>query len=149
MDKKIYQKMAGNVLRRGTGFSSLTIGILGNYDVTGCSAIEYKVEQEKQNNYGIGGNPVSRSAGAKKYSGAITLADYEIRGILNADDDVESLVDVAPFDIVVSSTANGEVTSDVLEQCEFLEDSFSAAVGDTNIEISLPIIIGGIRRGVK
>lgn len=139
-----------NNLRRGTDFTSITISLLGNFDVKGCSGISYQVQQEKQNNYGIGGEPVSRSRGAKNYTGEITLADYEIRDILDAaGDGVSSLVDIAPFNITVVSTGDdGAVVSDVLEQCEFTEDNFNAAVGNTNIELTLPLIIGKIQKSV-
>ena len=136
-----------NVLNRGSDFSSIGISLLGNFDLKGCSSIQYKVVQEKANNYGLGSEPVSRSRGAKQYEGSITLADYEIRAILEASDEVSSLVDIKPFNITVTHTDdNGGVVSDVLEQCEFLEDNFSAGVGDTDIQLELPLIIGNIQK---
>lgn len=129
-------------------FNSLEISMLGNNSILEFSAIEYGVKQNKSNNYGRGGNPTSRARGNKEYSGSITLSMKEIVQIRQAAQSrgYDNLTEIPPFNLVVSY-ANGTdpTTTDILEFCEFDEDMGGGAQGSTNLEKTLPLVIGCIR----
>jgi len=139
--------MATYINRRAYDFASIRISMLGNDFVIGCSAISYTAKQEKTNNYGQGGKPVSRSRGKVEYDGSITLDQAEIRAILGAAG-VDSLTRVQPFNLIVSFSEGAEpVITDTLEYTEFTEDGFTAGVDNNATTVEIPLIIGNIVKG--
>lgn len=112
--------------------------------VTGITAIEYGAKQKKENNYGMGVEPVSRGYGNKEYEGKISIYRDEWNRIIAAAPNKDPL-QVDWFDIQVSFAGSRVAsTTDILQSCEFLEDPFKVGQGDTKIIVELPLVIGGI-----
>ena len=132
-----------NPLVNGVNYSWSNIKlVLFGVPVIGITAIEYKRKQTKENNYGMGNEPVSRGYGKKEYEGKITLYRDEWNAIIAAAPSRDPL-DIPWFDIQVSfSGTRVQPALDVLRACEFLEDPFTVAQGDTKIMVEIPIIIG-------
>jgi hypothetical protein len=118
--------------------------VLFGVPVVGITSIEYKRKQKKDNNYGMGTEPISRGYGNKEYEGKITLYREEWNAIIAAATNRDPL-DISFFDIQVSFSGSRVATStDVLRACEFLEDPFTVGQGDTKIMVEIPLIIGMI-----
>lgn len=118
--------------------------------VFGCTGMEYTTKQEKKNVYATGFEPVARAKGPKTYEGSITLlqSEYEaLQKAVKAKLPNGDLCDIEPFDITVSYIPSGDsvnIVTDTLQNCEFLEVKKQSKQGDMNMEVTLPLIIGGI-----
>jgi len=134
-----------NPLINGVNYSWANVKlVLFGVPVVGVTSIEYKRKQKKENNYGMGTEPVSRGYGNKEYEGKITLYREEWNAIIAAAPSRDPL-DIPFFDIQVTfSGARVQPSLDVLRACEFLEDPFTVAQGDTKIMVEIPLVIGQI-----
>jgi len=118
--------------------------VLFGVPVVGITQIEYKRKQKKENNYGMGVEPISRGYGNKEYEGKIVLYREEWNAIIAAAPSRDPL-DIPFFDIQVTfSGARVTASQDTLRACEFLEDPFTVGQGDTKIMVEIPLIIGMI-----
>lgn len=135
------------VIVNGTNYSWNDIKlVLFGVPVIGISKIEYKSKQTKENNYGMGAEPVSRGLGNKEYEGSIDLYVDEWKRIIAAAPNRDPL-DIAPFDIQVIYGGTRVLPDvDILQACEFMENPFTAASGDSKIIVTIPLIIGAIKR---
>ena len=133
-----------NPLINGVNYSWANVKlVLFGVPVVGITQIEYKRKQKKENNYGFGLEPVSRGYGNKEYEGKITLYRDEWNAIIAAAPNRDPL-DIW-FDIQVSFAGSRvQPVLDVLKACEFMEDPFTVAQGDTKILVEIPLIIGSI-----
>jgi hypothetical protein len=114
--------------------------------VVGITKIDYKRKQKKENNYGIGSQPVSRGYGNYEYEGSIEIYLDEWKRIIAAAPNRDPLL-IAPFDIQVVYAGRGiTADKDVLKAVEFMEDNFTANQGDTKLMVTIPIVIGLIER---
>lgn len=126
-------------------WANITLVLFG-VPVVGITKIEYKRKQKKENNYGIGSQPVSRGYGNYEYEGSIEIYLDEWKRIIAAAPSNDPLL-IAPFDIQVNYAGRGIlVDKDVLRSVEFMEDNFSANQGDTKLMVTVPLIIGLIDR---
>jgi hypothetical protein len=134
-----------NPLINGVNYSWANVKlVLFGVPVVGITHIEYKRKQKKENNYGYGLDPVSRGYGNKEYEGKITLYRDEWNAIIAAAPNRDPL-DIPWFDIQVSFAGSRvQPVLDVLKACEFMEDPFTVAQGDTKILVEIPLIIGSI-----
>ena len=134
-----------NVLINGVNYSWSNVKlVLFGVPVVGITSIEYKAKQKKENNYGMGVEPVSRGYGNKEYEGKITLYREEWNAIIAAAPTRDPLA-IPFFDIQVTFSGSRVAPSlDVLRACEFLEDPFTVAQGDTKIMVEIPLVIGSI-----
>lgn len=134
-----------NPLINGVNYSWANVKlVLFGVPVVGITSIEYKRKQKKENNYGMGTEPVSRGYGNKEYEGKITLYREEWNAIIAAAPSRDPL-DIPFFDIQVTfSGARVQASLDVLRACEFLEDPFTVSQGDTKIMVEIPLVIGQI-----
>lgn len=134
-----------NPLINGVNYSWANVKlVLFGVPVVGITNIEYKRKQKKENNYGFGIDPVSRGYGNKEYEGKITLYRDEWNAIIAAAPNRDPL-DIPWFDIQVSFAGTRvQPVLDVLKACEFMEDPFTVAQGDTKILVEIPLIIGSI-----
>jgi hypothetical protein len=132
-----------NPLINGVNYSWANVKLaLFGVPVVGITHIEYKRKQKKENNYGYGLDPVSRGYGNKEYEGKITLYRDEWNAIIAAAPNRDPL-DIPWFDIQVSFAGSRvQPVLDVLKACEFMEDPFTVAQGDTKILVEIPLIIG-------
>lgn len=121
--------------------------VLFGVPVVGITKISFKSKQKKENNYGLGNKPISRSYGNYEYEGSIELYTDEWKRIIAASPNRDPLV-IAPFDIPVlyGTNAINPENKDVLKSVEFLENPFDASQGDTKLMVSIPLIIADIER---
>lgn len=118
--------------------------VLFGVPVIGITQIEYKRKQTKENNYGMGTEPISRGYGNKEYEGKIVLYKEEWNSII-AGSPLRDPLDIAPFDIQVAFAGLRVLPGlDILRGCEFLEDPFTIAQGDTKAMVEIPLIIATI-----
>jgi hypothetical protein len=126
-------------------WANVTINLFG-VPVVGITKIDYKRKQKKENNYGIGAQPVSRGYGNFEYEGSIELYTDEWKRIIAASPNRDPLL-IAPFNIQVVYGGTGvTIDKDVLRAVEFMEDPLAASQGDTKLLVSIPLIIGAIER---
>lgn len=126
-------------------WSSITFTLFG-VPVAGIVSIEYNRKQTKTNNYGAGQQPVSRGYGRVEYEGSIEIYLDEWKKIIQAAPGRDPLK-IPWFTIpVVYSNSIADITTDVLNAVEFLEDPFNAKEGDTKLTVKIPLIIGSINR---
>ena len=132
-----------NPLINGVNYSWANVKlVLFGVPVVGITHIEYKRKQKKENNYGMGTEPVSRGYGNKEYEGKITLYREEWNAIIAAAPSNDPL-DIPWFDIQVTFAGSRvQPALDILRACEFSEDPFTVAQGDTKIMVEIPLIIG-------
>jgi hypothetical protein len=134
-----------NPLINGVNYSWANVKlVLFGVPVVGITHIEYKKKQKKENNYGMGTEPVSRGYGNKEYEGKITLYRDEWLAIISAAPSNDPL-DIPWFDIQVTFAGSRvQPALDVLRACEYMDDPFTVAQGDTKIMVEIPLIIGAI-----
>ena len=114
--------------------------------VTGITGVEYSDEQEVTDNYGAGRYPVSRSKGRITTKAKVTLYASEVAAIQRKSPNGR-IQDIAPFTIVVSyiPEEGGVVITDVLENCQFKNNSRSVKEGDNNIPVDLDLACARIK----
>lgn len=120
--------------------------VLFGITITGVTAVSYKKKSTITNEYGAGGEPVHRGVGNNEYEASITLMKYEVDRIMAALPAGKSLGDIAPFNIAVVYKPQGNdiLKTDVIQQCQFLEQGIDTKQNDTKIEVALPLLPGGI-----
>ncbi len=125
-------------------YTSLSFAFLGNMDVKGVKAITYKAKKASENLYGAGAEPIAIGNGNKEYEGEIQLMRKDMMAISAAAGNA-SLVDIAPFDLVIAF-ANGTdpVKTVTLRYVRFLEDGLEAASGDMELPLTIPLALAGI-----
>lgn len=120
--------------------------ILFGVPVVGITKISYKRKQTKENNYGLGSQPVSRGYGNYEYEGSIEMYVDEWKRIIAAAP-LRDPMAIPPFDIsIVFGGTSVAADLDILRAVEFLEDPLDANQGDTKLMVTIPLIIGGINR---
>lgn len=110
----------------------------------GITKLDYKVKQEKVNNYGQGDEPVARGYGKKEYEASMEVYFDELMRLVEAAPG-RNILQIPPFDIQVSFGGNGvAIRTNKIRAAEFTEAGLTAAQGDTKILTTLPLIIAGI-----
>lgn len=113
--------------------------------VKGITKITWKKKSDKVNNYGAGPDPVSRGYGRNEYEASIELYREEWQRIIDISPDKDPL-SIPPQDVpVVFGGSRVTAKTVVLQAVELLEDAFEANEGDTSLEISVPLIIAGVK----
>lgn len=116
--------------------SSTALGIdEGSTTLEGVSAIKWNRNRKIENNYGLGGKPVSRGFGNLSYSASITM-DYATQEALRST--YGSLMDIGEFDLILSfanpaGSDDWSTTNVTLKGCIFNEDGMESQQDDTNI----------------
>jgi len=139
--------MASTALINGINYSWGNISlVLFGIPIVGITKISYSAKQTKENNYGIGFEPISRGYGNREYEGSIELYLDEWKRIIAASPNKDPL-QIAPFQIqVVFGGTAVNPNKEVLQFCEFLENPLDANQGDTKLMVTIPLVIGGILR---
>ena len=139
--------MASTALINGINYSWGNIAlVLFGVPIVGITKISYSAKQSKENNYGIGFEPISRGYGNREYEGSIELYLDEWKKIINASPNKDPL-QIAPFSIkVVFGGTAVNPNTETLQFCEFLENPLDANQGDTKLMVTIPLVIGGILR---
>jgi hypothetical protein len=127
-------------------WGQITVNILG-VPVAGITQIEYSDEQEMQNNYGAGNQPVSRSYGQVTPEASITVTAEEVVALQNAAPG-GNLRDIPEFDIVVAYLPkSGNIVTDVIRNVRFKRNERSVGRGDMEIEVQIPLVISHVEWG--
>lgn len=114
--------------------------------VVGILAISYNRKQNKENNYGLGQEPISRGYANVTYEGKITVYKDWWKSVCDAAPNKDPLA-IAPFDWVLNASGPSVPSlNETLKAFEFLEDNFSANQGDTKLTMDVPFIFAGIVR---
>lgn len=128
---------------REYGWADITVNISATA-VAGIRAVKYEEEQEKENIYGAGRNPVSRGYGRIKVTGSITLLSSTVFALQEVAPKGK-LHDIAPFPIVVVyQPEKGKIVRHTLKDCEFKKTAFDWKEGDLSKEVELELVIGSI-----
>jgi hypothetical protein len=128
---------------REYGWGDIAVNIAAT-SVTGIKAIKYEEDQEKENIYGAGRNPVSRGYGRVKTTGSITLLSTTVFA-MQAVAPKGKLHNIAPFPIVVSyQPETGPIVKHILKNCEFKKTTFDWKEGDMSKDIELELVISHI-----
>lgn len=118
--------------------------------VIGVVEISYKTAREKKNIMGRGSRPVARGRGPKNYEGKIKLLQSELEALQRGLKKGTDPTDIRPFQIVVAyaPVEGGVITTDLLDDVEFLELEKTIKTEDLNMEIELPLIIGEVKYNI-
>ncbi len=132
-------------LINGREYGWADIGVtIGGVPVTGIRAIKYEEEQEKENIYGAGRNPVSRGYGRIKTTASITLLSGTVMA-LKAKAPKGQLHRIAPFTVtVVYQPDNQPMVTHLLKNCEFKKTAFDWKEGDTHKDVELELLTSHI-----
>jgi hypothetical protein len=119
--------------------------ILFGVPLIGITKLTVTANQAKENNYGMGAEPVSRGYGRKEYSGSMTVYLDEIKKILSASPN-RNLLDIPMFDIpLLFASSRTSPYKVVLKAVEFMSNGIDTTEGDTKILTEIPLVIGGIQ----
>lgn len=125
-------------------WKDITVVLLGNIPID-IKEITYTKRKDKQNNYGKGTKPVSRSRGNEQFELQIRLAMSEVVAIRRALGGGQDETDLAPFDIPVTYTNDsGQVVTDTLNDVEFTEAAGGGNQNDLELVHTLPGLCSGI-----
>lgn len=121
-------------------YADITV-VMGGKDITGLRGVKYSTKQEKEAVYGKGNQPLKIQKGNISHEGEITVLQSELETLIanSTDGSILSL----QLDIVVGygNPSNGDVMLvDVLQGCQFTEESKEMKQGDKFAEITLPFI---------
>jgi hypothetical protein len=125
-------------------WSNVKLNLFG-VPVVGILAIEYDRKQKKENNYGVGVDPVSRGYGNVENSASIEIYRDEWQRIIDAAPSKDPLT-IVPFDIqVLFGGSSVNFRQDTLRACEFANDPFSGKQGDSKFAVKLELVVGLIQ----
>lgn len=124
--------------------------------VRGVKGVKYNYKQDKKNVYGWGCEPIGRTYGNVEYNAEIVLLRDELQNIISGlrANGLNKITDLAPFNIPViygQNPAGGLNPApqgqyqDTLMYCEFLDFNFDAKQNDQEFDMTLPLIVGGMR----
>jgi hypothetical protein len=126
-------------------WANVTLQIFGA-PLVGATKISYKTAQKKENQYGLGVDPIGRGYGNKEYTASVDMYLDDLKRIIQAAANRDILA-IPPFDIQVTwaSPSNRiQTLTDILRSCEFLENPVETSQGDTKSIVTLPLIVGRI-----
>lgn len=137
--------MAATPLINGTNYSWANVTLVWyGIPVVGIMDISYKKKTKKENNYGVGSDPVSRGYGNNEFEASVTIYLDEWNKIVKAAAGNDPL-SIPPQDIqVVYGGSRVSAKTDVLQQAEAMEDPIEVKQGDTKIAVKIPLLIAGI-----
>ena len=133
-------------------WANITLAVNG-VPIVGISSINYSEVHEASSVMGRGNVAVARGVGNHTFEGSITLEKSEVlalqqaaksQGLLDAD-----ITGLLPFTITVSwSGDQGQVpNTDILYNCQFLQNVIGSSQGDTQVDVEIPLIISHIKWG--
>lgn len=130
------------------GFASIRLSALGNTNIEGFTALEYKTTTEKTPVYGAGHKPLGMGRGNTNFEGSITLLQEELQALRAAAPNGD-ITEIPLFDMQVAladkPTDNAIVHT--LRGCSFKEDGLTANSGDAQLSIQIPLFITDISYG--
>lgn len=128
-------------------WSDVQLILFGN-PIRGIKSIKYDKKSDKKNTYGYGREPISRGLGKNEYSAEIVILKDEWQAIIQAAiaAGYNDPTDIPMFNIpVLFGSSQTTLKQDTLLSCEFTSDPMDTKEGDTDIWLTIPLIIGGIQ----
>ena len=115
--------------------------------VVGIQAISYTSRKVHENVYGRGAKPVAITRGKEEFEGSITLLQSEVEALQSALEKGKNLTNIAPFNVSVAYTPNGEgdLVVDTLIGCRFNEIAKSHGTEEMNMIVELPLTVFDIQ----
>jgi hypothetical protein len=128
-------------------WAEIRVNLFGR-PVLGITEVKYSIEQEKEDFYGAGNQPVHRGRGNKKATASLKLKAYELDAIQKNLPVGFTLLDVPAFDIsiVYLPTGSDLVKEVVIHNCEFTKEEYAIKQGDKDIESDVPLITSHITK---
>jgi hypothetical protein len=122
-------------------WSETEIRIAGGMAV-GIMGAQWNVEQEKEEVYGKGNEPLAIKSGNKKYAGTLTLLQNELERLLDSFKGFGSDVTSIPaFEVQIAfANETGDLVTYSLSGCQFTSGPMNAAQNMKRMEIALPIM---------
>lgn len=129
---------------RTYSWADITVNIMG-IPVAGITSIRYADEQQMEDVYGAGANPVARGYGQISREGSITLHSEEVEALVNASP-TGRLQDIPEFTIVVAYLPEGgTIVTHKLKHVRFKNNRTETNAGDLTIEKQIDLLIGDIQ----
>lgn len=111
-------------------------------ELPGVVSFEFKRNQAKSNNYGLGKNPVSRSRNNVEFTGSIEM-DYDTQKLLQPLSPTGLLGDIPPGIMILSlEKVDGGKETVTMGFFEFMSDGIGGSQGDENLTDSGDVIFG-------
>lgn len=111
-------------------------------ELPGVTSFEFNADQSKENNYGFGKNPISRSRMHVEYSGNMEM-DYDTQNLLSGLSATGLLRDVPPGILIFSlEREDGGKEIITMTGFEFNMDGLGGSQGDANLTKSIDVIYG-------
>ena len=131
------------------GYVDLQVVMQGR-PVIGLRGLRFKALQAKSNVHGAGSEPIARVRGARNYEGSVKVLLSELTALMQSQGNNGQLLKARPFDIIAAfaPSAADIITTFRLVYCEFTEWEVNTNVGDSEIEVELPLVIGKIEENV-
>ena len=124
-------------------WSNIVINIMGTV-VTGISSIDYSQEQDMQDNWGAGINPVSRGYGNRKATAKLTLYMEQLVALQTASL-TGNIQDIPEFDIVVMYLSTPSIPkTDIIKNCRFKNNVRGIKLNDMNVTVDCDILCSHI-----
>lgn len=115
------------------------IATINGTELNGVKKIDYSEKQEKANNYGAGGRPVSRGAGRIEAEASITIDMTEAEKLTQSAPN-RNLLEVPMFDVTVTFENAGKVVTNIIKNCEFTNNMRGLEEGATGVEVELELL---------
>jgi hypothetical protein len=138
-----------NIRKNGKAYDAgdVSVELLGN--LSDVMEIEYQTEQDHQLNYSLGSNdPSSWSRGKKTPSGSITMPMEDCVKLENAARraGLDSILDIAPFDINVSYL--NEFSQVVVDRvtAKFMNTGRKSANGDMRLSYQYNLFVLAVKQ---
>jgi hypothetical protein len=120
-------------------WADVALNIMG-VSVVGIVAIEYGDDQDIQNIWGAGSDPISRGYGKREPMAKITLKMEEVESIMNVAP-FGRLQDIPEFDVSVVFLDSALTTvKHKIRNCRFKNNKRNTKQGDTSIDVELDLI---------
>ncbi|MGA0556535.1 hypothetical protein ACO2Q8_07790 [Larkinella sp. VNQ87] len=122
-------------------WSETEIRVAGNM-VVGVVNCQWKADQEKEEIYGKGTEPLAIKSGNSKYSGTLTLLQNELEKLLDQFSDANGNVNfIPPFEVQISfANDRDQIVTYKLAGCQFNSQEMNAEQNMKKMEVPLPFM---------
>lgn len=126
-----------------TGWNNIKVHLLGR-DLEGISEVAYDDEREMENVYGAGGYPVGQGEGNYAANASITLLNEERLALMASLPSGTRIQDIKPFPIVVEFEYQGNIYTDVIQNCRFKNNGVEAKQNDKSFSMKFDLLTSHI-----
>lgn len=126
-------------------WSSVKVNILGR-TLTGITSIDYGYDRTIEDHHGAGDEPVARGIGNKVYK-KVMIEVFQFEAVALQQAAGGDITSIPAFDIPVlyKAEAGTPQVTDVIQNCQFLNNLRSLKSGDTKSLVKLELICAGIK----